>query len=65
MIKEGYARAFMGNYELNALAYHTEDPESQGEFLRRHSPKNEHQHSQTLQQLQTMELTYPQRGYQV
>lgn len=56
MIEEGQALAVMGNHELNALAYHTDDPESPGEFLRRHSPKNEHQHSQTLQQLTPNEL---------
>jgi len=56
MVEEGYARAVMGNHELNALAYHNEDPESPGEFLRRHTPKNEHQHSQTLQQLISEEL---------
>src|ERR1700682_6445764 len=41
MIEEGEALAVMGNHELNALAYHTEDPEVPGEHLRRHSPKNE------------------------
>ncbi len=35
MIEEGHARAVLGNHELNALAYHTEDPESPGEFLHR------------------------------
>jgi hypothetical protein len=56
MIEQGYALAVMGNHELNALAYHTEDPESPGEYLRRHTPKNEHQHAQTLQQLNAAEL---------
>ncbi len=35
MIEEGKALAVMGNHELNALAYHTEDPDSPGEYLRR------------------------------
>jgi hypothetical protein len=46
----------MGNHELNALAYHTEDRESPGEYLRRHSPKNEKQHRATLEQFAPVEL---------
>lgn len=34
MVEEGKALAVMGNHELNALAYHTEDPEQPGEYLR-------------------------------
>lgn len=56
MIEEGAALAVMGNHELNALAYHADDPEAPGEHLRRHSPKNEHQHRQTLEQLKPQEL---------
>src|ERR1700676_3465489 len=56
MIEAGHALAVMGNHELNALAYHTEDPESHGEYLRRHSEKNERQHRQTVQQLKPDEL---------
>ena len=56
MIEERTALAVMGNHELNALAYHTEDPETPGQYLRRHSPKNEHQHRQTLEQLKPQEL---------
>ena len=56
MIEEGTALAVMGNHELNALAFHTEDPNSPGEYLRRHSEKNEHQHRQTLEQLKPDEL---------
>jgi len=41
MIEEGSALSVMGNHELNALAYHTEDPECRGEFLRRHFRRNE------------------------
>jgi hypothetical protein len=56
MIKAGYAQAVMGNHELNALAYHTEDRDSPGEYLRRRSPKNEKQHQATLEQLTPHEL---------
>ena len=38
MIEEGKALAVIGNHELNALAFHTEDAERPGEFLRCHSP---------------------------
>jgi hypothetical protein len=56
MIEEGTALAVMGNHELNALAYHTEDPEESGQYLRRRTPKNEKQHRQTLEQLKPEEL---------
>lgn len=56
MIEEGKAQAVMGNHELNALAYHTEDPEARGEFLRRHSDKNVKQHRKTIEQLKPQEL---------
>ena len=56
MIEEGKALAVMGNHELNALAYHTEDPEKSGEFLRRHEEKNVHQHHKTVEQLKPDEL---------
>lgn len=58
MIEEGKALAVMGNHELNALAFHTEDPDASGEFLRRHSPKNENQHRKTVEQLRPDELKY-------
>jgi hypothetical protein len=51
MVEEGKALAVMGNHELNALAYHTEDPRNPGEFLRRRTEKNVHQHHKTLEQL--------------
>jgi len=58
MIEEGEALAVMGNHELNALAYHTEDPDSPGDYLRRRSPKNEKQHCQTVEQLKPDELAF-------
>ena len=56
MIEGREALAVMGNHELNALAYHTEDPDSPGEYLRRHTSKNEGQHRQTVEQLRPNEL---------
>lgn len=56
MVEAETALAVMGNHELNALAYHTEDSSVPGEHLRRNSPKNEKQHKQTLVQLSKKEL---------
>ena len=56
MIEEGKALAVMGNHELNALAYHTEDPEAQGEYLRRREQSNKKQHRQTVEQLEPLKL---------
>jgi len=44
MVETGNALAVMGNHEFNALAWHTPDPEHSGEYLRRHTEKNHHQH---------------------
>src|SRR5271170_6149176 len=44
MIEERMALAVMGNHELNALAFHSEDPEHPGDFLRPHSEQNIRQH---------------------
>jgi hypothetical protein len=57
MVDAGRALAILGNHELNALAYHTRDADSPGEFLRPHTPKNQHQHRKTLEQLSGGELT--------
>lgn len=46
MVDAGDALAIMGNHEWNALNYHTRGRD--GEWLRLHSEKNEHQHSATL-----------------
>jgi hypothetical protein len=56
MVEAGSALAVMGNHEFNALCYHTRDPEKPGEFLRRHTPKNVHQHIQTIGQMPADEL---------
>ena len=40
MVDAGNAQAVMGNHELNAIAWFTEDPDNEGEYLRPHrSPK--------------------------
>jgi hypothetical protein len=56
MVENGAALAVMGNHEFNALAYHTEDKTSPGEYLRRHSAKNVKQHAKTVEQLSASEL---------
>lgn len=58
MIEEGKALAVMGNHELNALAYHTEDPDSPGQYLRPHIDKNVKQHHKTVEQLKTQEIRF-------
>jgi hypothetical protein len=47
MIENDAALAVMGNHELNALAYHTLDPEHGG-YLRKRIEKNTHQHQAFL-----------------
>ncbi|MDA1229594.1 MAG: metallophosphoesterase [Planctomycetota bacterium] len=56
MCEANAASAVMGNHELNALAFHTPDPASQGNFLRKQHPKNIEQHSATLNQLSPSEM---------
>ncbi len=56
MVEREHALAVMGNHELNALAYDTEDMETPGQHLRRHNDKNFQQHRQTLEQLTPREL---------
>lgn len=56
MVEANHALAVMGNHELNALAFHTEDHDAPGEYLRRHNPKNVKQHQATLDQLTPHEL---------
>jgi hypothetical protein len=47
----GSARAVLGNHEYNAIAWHTPDPLSPGEYLRKHTEKNHHQHAAYLAQV--------------
>ncbi len=56
MIDEGKALAVMGNHELNAIAYHTEDPDTPGEFVRRRTHKHTGQLRRTVEQLKPDEL---------
>ncbi len=56
MVEEVTALAVMGNHELNALAFHTEDPLRAGTFLRKRNTKNIRQHGQTILQLSDKEL---------
>ena len=47
MVDGGAALAVMGNHELNAIAWHTPDPERPGQYLRpRSGPKGEKNRSQ-------------------
>jgi hypothetical protein len=56
MIDSGAALAVMGNHELNALAFHTPDPEKPGDYLRPHNEKNSNQHAETVRQVPAGEL---------
>ena len=56
MIDNRHAYAVMGNHEFNAIAYHTSDPANDGYFLREHNEKNNHQHAETMRQLNADEL---------
>jgi len=56
MIDSGAALAVMGNHELNALAFHTPDPNTSGEHLRPHNEKNSNQHAETMRQVPAGEL---------
>lgn len=48
MQEAGQAQVIMGNHEFNAIAWAT--PDGQGDYLRRHTAKNEHQHKAFLQE---------------
>ncbi len=56
MIESGAALAVMGNHELNALAFHTLDPDTPGEYLRPRNEKNCRQHAETMRQVPADEL---------
>ena len=51
MVENGQALAVMGNHELNAVAWATEDPEQPGQYLRPHTTKNLKQHKEFLEQV--------------
>ncbi len=56
MFEENAALAIMGNHELNALAFHTEDPSRHGTFLRKRNTANIRQHAQTILQLNDKDM---------
>jgi len=51
MVEHGHALAVMGNHEYNAVAWTTEDPDNNGEYLRPHNAKNQQQHQTFLDQV--------------
>lgn len=51
MSDAGTARVVMGNHEFNAIAYATEWPADSGEYLRKHTAKNDDQHQAFLEQV--------------
>ena len=56
MVEGQAALAVMGNHEFNAIAFHTEAPDSPGTFLRPHNAKNARQHRATCEQFEAGEL---------
>lgn len=48
MVRQGSALAVMGNHEFNALAFHTEDTDNPGVWLRPRTNKNIQQHQAFL-----------------
>lgn len=56
MVEAGSALAVMGNHELNAIAWHTPDPERSGDYLRTHEgalgARNREQHGAFLREVQ-------------
>jgi hypothetical protein len=57
MVDAGAALAVMGNHELNAIAWHTPDPNMPGEYLRPHhsakwGEKNRQQHAAFLAEVE-------------
>jgi hypothetical protein len=63
MIDAGAALAVMGNHELNAIAWHTPDPDHPGEYLRPHSSvrwgtKNHDQHAAFLEEVKDKPLVH-------
>ena len=50
LMDAGRARAVMDNHEINALHFHTADPERNGMPLRPHDAKNQSQHASFLKE---------------
>jgi hypothetical protein len=58
MVDAGSAMAIIGNHELNAIAWHTSDPENPGDYLRPHfsdkyGEKNRMQHAAFLAEVES------------
>ena len=51
MVDAGSAQIVMGNHEFNAICYATEYPAGSGQYLRKHTEKNDNQHRAFLEQL--------------
>ena len=56
MVEAGQAIALMGNHEFNAIMYN--EPDGDGEYLRRHSEKNKDQHESTLKDFEGRKAEY-------
>ncbi len=52
MVEAGTALAVMGNHEFNAIGWNTSDPMRPGEYLRKHSERNRHQHAAFLNEVE-------------
>jgi hypothetical protein len=52
MVEAGSARAVLGNHELNALAWYTEDPDAPGTHLRPRTERNRRQHQDFLAEVE-------------
>ncbi|WP_462321583.1 metallophosphoesterase [Halochromatium sp.] len=52
MVEAGSAQAVLGNHEVHAIAYATEDPEAPGTHLRPRSEKNRRQHQDFLKEVE-------------
>lgn len=58
MVDGGSAHIVMGNHEFNAICFATPDPNSPGEYLRKHEPKNVEGHAAFTGQLSEAEQKY-------
>lgn len=52
MVAAGSAQAVLGNHEFNAIAWHTEDPDAPGSFLRPRTDRNRRQHQDFLAEVE-------------
>lgn len=52
MVDKGLADLIMGNHEFNAILWHMPDPDTPGEFLRKHTDENLAGHTAFIQELE-------------